>query len=126
MTVWQAPKTFIECFQWGRYHRTRVAGQNLIRDMIPKVCHICSMKMVSGHFTFILMPCFPKCIIDNGTTSAYKTHQLDKGSSAAFIDGNDPYTAAAIRVGSFLVGAGAITWYGVPLVVFVIRLVLPE
>ena len=55
-----------------------------------------------------------------------KTHQLDKGSSAAFYNGSDSYTVAAIKVCSILIGAGAITWYGVPLVVYVVCLVLPE
>jgi hypothetical protein len=55
-----------------------------------------------------------------------KTHLLDKGSSAAFYDGDDSYTAAAVKVGSIIVGAGAMTWYGVPLVVYLVRLVLPE
>jgi hypothetical protein len=32
--------------QEAGYHRTRVDGQHLIGDMIPKVCHICSMKVV--------------------------------------------------------------------------------
>lgn len=36
--------------QEAGYHRTRVDGQNLIGDMIPKVCHICLMKVVRGLF----------------------------------------------------------------------------
>lgn len=51
--------------------------------------------------------------------------QLEKGSPAAMYDGNDSYSAAAMKVGSILVGAGAITWFGVPLFMYLVRLVLP-
>jgi len=55
-----------------------------------------------------------------------KTDLLEKGSPAVFYNGNDSYSAAAIKVGSILVGAGAITWFGVPLFVYLVRLVMPE
>ena len=55
-----------------------------------------------------------------------KTDLLEKGSPAAFYDVDDSYSAAAIKVGSILVGAGAITWFGIPLVTYFVRLVLPE
>ena len=54
---------------------------------------------------------------------AKRTGQL-KGSAAYDID--DSYSAAAIKVASIVVGAGAITWYGVPFFVYVFRLIVPE
>ena len=54
---------------------------------------------------------------------AKRTGQL-KGSAAYDVD--DSYSAAAIKVASIVVGAGAITWYGVPLCVYVFRLIVPE
>ena len=42
--------------QEAGYHRTRVDGQTLIGDMIPKVCRICSMKVIRGLFYIYLMP----------------------------------------------------------------------
>ena len=51
---------------------------------------------------------------------------LENGSSAAFYDVNDSYGAAAMKVGSIIIGAGAITWFGVPFVCYLVRLVLPK
>ena len=51
---------------------------------------------------------------------------LKKGGPGAFYDSNDSYILAVIKVGSIIVGAGAITWIGVPLVCRLSRLVLPE
>ena len=64
---------------------------------------------------------------DAATGKATKhTDLLDQDCSAVIYDSNDSFSTAAIKVGSILVGAGAITWYGVPLFVYLVRLVLPK
>lgn len=93
--------------QEAGYRRTRVDGQQLVGDMIPKIYETPTTEAPTGKPT-------------------KKTDLLEKGSPAAFYDGNDSYSAAAIKVGSIVVGAGAITWFGVPMFVYLVRLVLPE
>jgi len=93
--------------QEAGYHRKRVNGQQLIGEMIPKIYENPSTEAPTGRPT-------------------KKTDLLEKGSPASFYDGNDSYSAAAIKVGSIIVGAGAITWFGVPLFVYLVRLLLPE
>mmetsp|Transcript_11555 Transcript_11555/g.25337 ORF Transcript_11555/g.25337 Transcript_11555/m.25337 type:complete len:715 (+) Transcript_11555:140-2284(+) len=93
--------------QEAGYHRSRVNGQQLVGEMIPVIYETPTTEAPTGKPT-------------------KKTDLLEKGCSAAFYDGNDSYSAAAIKVGSILVGAGAITWFGVPLFVYLVRLVLPE
>ena len=93
--------------QEAGYHRTRVDGQHLVGDMIPKIYDTPSTEAPTGQPT-------------------KKANLLEKGSPAALYDSNDSYSAAALKVGSIVVGAGAITWYGVPLFVYLIRLVLPK
>ena len=52
-----------------------------------------------------------------------KTDSLEKGSAGTFSD--DSYSAAAIKVFSIIVGAGAITWFAIPLIAYCLRFVLP-
>jgi len=93
--------------QEAGYRRTRVNGQQLVGEMIPQIIETPSTEAPTGKPT-------------------KTTDLLEKGSPALFYDSNDSYSAAAIKVGSIVVGAGAITWFGVPLFVYAIRLVLPE
>lgn len=89
------------------YRRTRVDGQQLVGEMVPQVYATPTTEVPIGKPT-------------------KKTDVLAKGSLAAFYDSNDSYSTAAIKIGSILVGAGAITYYGVPLFVYLFRLVLPK
>lgn len=93
--------------QEAGYRRHRVDGQQLDGEMIP---------MRHGN---------PATEAPTGKPTK-KTDLLEKGSPAVLYNGNDSYSAAAIKVGSILVGAGAITWFGVPLFVYLVRLVMPE
>jgi len=93
--------------QEAGYHRNRVNGQQLVGEMIPKIYETPSTEAPTGKPT-------------------KKTDLLEKGSPAAFYNGNDSYSAAAMKVGSIVIGAGAITWFGVPLFVHLVRLLLPE
>ena len=54
-----------------------------------------------------------------------KTELLEQGSPGALYVGNDSYAAAVAKVGSIVLSAGAITWFGIPFLVYVIRLVIP-
>ncbi|KAL7431683.1 hypothetical protein ACHAXH_003556 [Discostella pseudostelligera] len=93
--------------QEAGYHRVRITGQQLVGDMIPQIFATPTMEAPTGQPT-------------------KHTDLLDKGSPALFYDSNDSLSAAAIKIGSILVGAGAITWYGVPLLVYLMRLLLSE
>lgn len=55
---------------------------------------------------------------------ARKTDQLAEGSLGALYSSDDSYSSAALKVGSIVIGAGFITWFGVPILVYVIRMIL--
>ena len=57
---------------------------------------------------------------------AKKTEQLKEDSLGAVYSSDDSYTSAAAKVGSIVLGASVITWFGVPLLVFVVRLFIPS
>ena len=52
------------------------------------------------------------------------TELLESGSPGALYDGHDSYAAAVIRVGSIVAGAGLITWFGVPMLAYLVRSLL--
>lgn len=55
-----------------------------------------------------------------------KAEMLKSGSPGAIYVGDDSYGAAAAKIASIVVSAGAVTWFGIPLLVYLIRLVFPE
>ena len=55
-----------------------------------------------------------------------KTEQLKEDSIGAVYSSDDSYTSAAAKVGSILLGASVITWFGVPLLVYVVKLLVPS
>lgn len=56
-----------------------------------------------------------------------RTELLDSDSPGNDYSGkDDSATNAAIKVGSILIGAGAISLYGIPLLSYIIRLVIPN
>ena len=113
--------------QEAGYRRTRVDGQQLVGEMIPKVSW--GGSLMKGRTLTQPLTSFSPQIYETPITDvpkgkpAKRTGQL-KGSAAYDVD--DSYSAAAIKVASIVVGAGAITWYGVPLCVYVFRLIVPE
>eukprot|EP00804_Cyclotella_cryptica_P003215 CCRYP_010465-RB/>CCRYP_010465-RB protein AED:0.11 eAED:0.11 QI:193/1/1/1/0.61/0.57/14/6319/1145 len=91
--------------QEAGYHRQRVNGQQLIGDMIPTLTEPTLTEAPVGK-------------------PARKTEQLAEGSPGALYSSDDSYSSAALKVGSIVVGAGFITWFGVPILVYFIRIIL--
>ena len=54
---------------------------------------------------------------------AKKTKQLNIDSPGAMYSKSDDYFSAALRVAFIVIGAGFITWFGVPMSVHVVKLI---
>jgi len=87
------------------YRRTRINGQQLVGDMIPTLFETPSTEAPLGKAT--------------------KKTALLKGGSPGVQIGNDSYVAAAIKVGSIVLSAGAVTWFGIPLLVYFVGFLFP-
>lgn len=79
------------------YHRTRVEGFNLVGEMIPKLKEVPLTEAPIGRPT-------------------RNSKLLAKESAGALYVGSDSYGAALTKIGSIVISAVAITWFGVPLI----------
>ena len=133
-TLYKESKTLGEvAMQEAGYRRTRVDGQQLVGEMIPTVSMLSLAWCVERWLLFIVSLSISLLkilqIYETPSTEAptgkptNKTDSLEKGSPGTFSD--DSYSAAAIKVFSIIVGAGAITWFAIPLIAYRLRFVLP-
>lgn len=58
--------------------------------------------------------------------STRKTEQLKEDSLGAVYSSNDSYSSAAFKVGSIVLGASVITWFGVPLMMYIVKKFVPN
>jgi hypothetical protein len=89
------------------YHRHRVKGQHLVGDMIP--------TLVEETESLTEAPV---------GKPAKKIEQLKDDSPGMLYSGDDSYSSAVFKVGSILSGAAAITWFGVPIVCYVVKAIM--
>lgn len=57
---------------------------------------------------------------------AKKTDELKEDSLGAVYSSNDSYSSAALRVASIVLGASAITWFGVPMMLYIVKRFVPD
>ena len=90
------------------YGVTRVEGQQLEGELIPKICDVPANKVRAGQV-------------------AKGTELLESGSPGKVYSGKDDSSiSAAIKVASIIIGAGAVTVYGIPLLSYFVHLVIPK
>lgn len=121
--------------QEAGYHRTRLAGQHLIGNMIPKVSQLAvlvymncaSRSIFSPHFTFF----HPYQVESEGFTQApigqatAHPNLLDKDGPGGSLKATSESTAGAYaKIGSLVVVAAILTWLGVPVLAAITEKVL--
>jgi hypothetical protein len=55
-----------------------------------------------------------------------RTEQLKEDSLGAIYSSNDSYSSALFRVTSIFLGASLLTWFGVPLFVYLVKVLVPN
>lgn len=83
--------------QEAGYHRARMRGQHLVGNMIPKV--------ESQGFTDAPI----------GQPTAYMSMVDKSRPGGSFVQGTDSTAAAYMKLGSLVVSAAFVTWFGVPI-----------
>ena len=80
------------------------------------------MKLTHSLLFYKLMDCATMFTEAPVGKPARKPEQLREDSLGAVYTSDDSYSSAAFKVGSIVLGAGFITWFGVPLLVYALKL----
>ena len=126
------------CIEEAGCGLTRIEGQQLEGELIPKVSDdqlnndmmpcvlIYSCDYIIPGSTLLQICVVPANKVRAGQVTT-RTELLKSGSPGKIYSGKDDSAIiAAIKVGSILVGAGAITLYAIPLLSYIVRLVIPN
>lgn len=105
------------------YHRTRLPGQHLKGDMIPRVCFPPNFKITPSDLVLMLFPSFCTGQVETAAftdaplgQATARPNLLDKaGPGGSAPAGSESTAAVYAKLGSLVTAATLVTWFGVPL-----------
>lgn len=112
---------------------TRIEGQQLEGEMIPKVSELARVDVTMTFFSINIPSTLSAQICDVSVNKIRagqvtgKTELLKSGTPGRVYSGKDDSSiSAAIKVGSIVLGAGFVTVYSIPVLAYFVRLVIPK